>query len=89
MSNFFSAIKVVTHQLVSVCMRLKLFKNLIVLFCQLCYDLLCALFFFKEMLLALPRLFFQLVDVGALTSQLSFLLCKPLHVGLQIGLSLD
>ena len=71
-----------------VCMRLKLFKDLLVLFRQLGNDLFCAPLFFEKMPLALFRLFLQLVEVGALTSQLSLLLCEPLHVGLQIGLPL-
>ena len=53
-----------------VCMRLKLFKDLLVLSRQLGDDLFCALFFFKEMLLALLRLFFQLIEMGALTPKL-------------------
>ena len=86
---FFPTVKVVTDQFVRVCMRLKLVKDLLVLLRQLGYDLFCALFFFKKVLLALLRLFFHLVEVGALTSQLCLLLCKSLHIGLQIGLSLD
>ena len=71
-----------------VCMRLKLFKDLLVLFRQLGNDLFCAPLFFEEMPLALFRLFFQLVEVGALTSQLCLLLCESLHIGLQVGLPL-
>ena len=71
-----------------VCMRLKLFKDLLVLSRQLGDDLFCALFFFKEMLLALLRLFFQPLKMVALTPQLCLLLCESLHVGLQIGLPL-
>ena len=56
--DFFSAIKGVTHYFVRVCMGLELFKDLLVLSCQLSDDLFCALLFFKEMLLALLRLFF-------------------------------
>ena len=70
MSDFFSAIQGVTYQFMCVCMRLKLFKDLLVLSRQLGDDLLCALFFFKEMLLALLRLFFQLIEMGALTPKL-------------------
>ena len=71
-----------------VCMRLKLFKDLLVLFRQLGNDLFSAPLFFKEMPLALFRLFFQLVEVGTLTSQLCLLLCESLHISLQIGLPL-
>ena len=70
-------------------MRLKLFKDLLVLSCQLSDDLFGALFFFKEMLLALLRLFFQPLKMVALTPQLCLLLCESLYVGLQIGLPLS
>ena len=69
-------------------MRLKLFKDLLVLSRQLSDDLFRALLFFKEMLLALLRLFFQLFKVGTLTPKLCLLLCESLHIGLQIGLPL-
>ena len=71
-----------------VCMRLKLFKDLLVLFRQLGDNLFCAPLFFEEMPLALFRLLFQLFEVGALTSQLCLLLCESLHIDLQIGLPL-